>query len=68
MNDRLDQHVDVDRLGHDGVESRVHGARAIFRTRKAGARDRRCAAALFRRQMAHAANQREPVLARHAEI
>jgi hypothetical protein len=47
VNDRVEQHVDVDRLSDDRVEAGMHGALAVFGTGIAGARDRRCLPALI---------------------
>jgi hypothetical protein len=68
MSDRLDEQVEIDRLGNDRVEPGVHRPCAVFGTRVSGARDRRRPAALVGGQAAHAANQLVAVLARHADV
>jgi len=68
MNDRVDEEVEVDGLRDHRIEPRVHGARAVFGARMAGARDGRRPATLVGGKIAHVANQLVAVLARHADI
>lgn len=68
MKDRIDQRVDIDRLGDDRVEARMHCTRAVLGASITGACDRRYPAPLLGRQMPDAPDEFVSILARHGEI
>ena len=68
IHDRAHQQVEVDGLGNDSVETRVHRARPILVAGVSSARDRRRASAFVRRKIANAADQLVTVLSRHADV